>query len=370
MNIMDFRWIFRGWSMEKKSRSRIFVIDNDLETISVISRSLSPEHDISLFTSGEAAIETLRIEIPDLVLMDLELSADDGYQIFRRLKKTGSGRHEIPVVIVTSLHDPKLEETALSSGATDYIPKPVHGTLLKIRVRNYLELKKHRDNLENLVQQRTMELLLTKKATITGMTVMAERRDPETEGHLERTKRIVKCLAEKIAPAFPDALDDESIDLLFQSAPLHDIGKIGIPDRILLKPASLTGEEYEEMKNHTLIGKTIICEAEKDLGTNSFLRTAREISEFHHEAWDGSGYPHGLKGEKIPLSARLMAVADVYDALVSKRPYKEPFTHEEAMDIILKGDNRTSPAQFDPVVLDALSARNQTVNRIAVQYAD
>ncbi len=356
--------------MNNADRSRIFIIDNDLEAISAISRSLSPEHDISLYTSGEAALENLKIERPDLVLMDLELPGDDGVEIFRGLKNAGSGVNDIPVIIVSSTQYPETEAPALTSGAIDYVTKPVHGSLLQLRVRNYLELKKHRDNLEKQVQQRTIELLLTKKATITGMTVMAERRDPETEGHLERTKRIVKCLAEHIAPLCPDELNDESIDLLYQSAPLHDIGKIGIPDRILLKPSSLTDEEYEEMKSHTLIGKTIISEAEKDLGTNSFLRTAREISEFHHEAWDGSGYPHGLRGEEIPLSARLMAAADVYDALVSKRPYKEPFTHEEALDIIMKGDNRTKPGQFDPVVLKALSARNQAVNRIAVQYAD
>jgi HD-GYP domain-containing protein (c-di-GMP phosphodiesterase class II) len=169
---------------------------------------------------------------------------------------------------------------------------------------------------------------------------------------------------------FPEILTEEEIDLLYQSAPLHDIGKIGIPDRILLKPASLTKAEFEEMKNHTLIGCKIIYEAEKDLGSNSFLRMAREISESHHENWDGSGYPHGLKGEQIPLSARLMTVADVYDALVSRRPYKEPFTHKQALEIIFKGDKRTRPEHFDPVVLGALKSRNQAINKIALQYAD
>jgi len=211
---------------------------------------------------------------------------------------------------------------------------------------------------------------MSKKATITGMTVMAERRDPETEGHLERTKRFVKCLAEHLSSSFPEELTEEAIDLLYQSAPLHDIGKIGIPDRILLKPASLTSEEYEEMKSHTLIGSKIIYEAEKDLGSNSFLRTAREISEYHHEYWDGSGYPHGLQGEEIPLSARLMSVADVYDALVSKRPYKEPYTHEQALEIIIRGDNRTRPEQFDPRVLEGLRKREKAISRIAARYAD
>ena len=356
--------------MGENGRSRIFVIEDDLEDISVINSILSPEHDIFLFENGEAALNTLKTDTPDLILLDLVLSGLDGFDICRKLKEVDSGARDIPLVVLSSFSDPEKEEAALSTGAIDYMAKPIHGSLLKARVKNYLELKKNRDNLESLVQQRTIELLLTKKATLTGMTVMAERRDPETEGHLERTKRFVKCLAEELSPSYPEELTEEEIDILYQSAPLHDIGKIGIPDRILLKPASLTREEYEEMKNHTLIGSTIINEAEKDLGSNSFLHMAREISESHHENWDGSGYPHGLKGQEIPLSARLMTVADVYDALVSKRPYKEPFTHEQAMDIIFKGDNRTKPEHFEPMVLAAFRERNRAINKIAVQYAD
>jgi len=356
--------------MDENGRSRIFVIENDQEDISVISSILSAEHDIFLFENGEAALKTLKTDTPDLILLDLVLPGLDGFDICRKLKEIDSGARDIPLVVLSSFHDPEKEEAALSTGAIDYMAKPIHGSLLKARVKNYLELKKNRDNLESLVQQRTIELLLTKKATITGMTVMAERRDPETEGHLERTKRFVKCLAEELSSSYPEELTEEGIDLLYQSAPLHDIGKIGIPDRILLKPASLTREEYEEMKNHTLIGSTIINEAEKDLGANSFLHMAREISESHHENWDGSGYPHGLKGQEIPLSARLMTVADVYDALVSKRPYKEPFTHEQAMGIIFKGDSRTKPEHFEPMVLAAFRERNQAIDKIAVQYAD
>ncbi|MFH1964125.1 MAG: HD domain-containing phosphohydrolase [Acidobacteriota bacterium] len=356
--------------MGENGRSRIFVIEDDQEDISVINSILSPEHDIFLFENGEAALNTLKTDTPDLILLDLVLSGLDGFDICRKLKEVDSGARDIPLVVLSSFSAPEKEEAALSTGAIDYLAKPIHGSLLKARVKNHLELKKNRDNLESLVQQRTIELLLTKKATLTGMTVMAERRDPETEGHLERTKRFVKCLAEELSSSYPEELTDEEIDILYQSAPLHDIGKIGIPDRILLKPASLTREEYEEMKNHTLIGSTIINEAEKDLGSNSFLHTAREIAESHHENWDGSGYPHGLKGQEIPLSARLMTVADVYDALVSKRPYKEPFTHEQAMDIIFKGDNRTKPEHFEPMVLAAFRERNREINKIAVQYAD
>lgn len=356
--------------MNEGGRSRIFLIEDNREDISVISNILSGDHDISLFEKGDVALKTLKTENPDLILLDLSLPGFDGFSLCRQLKALDSGARDIPLVVLSSFSDPEKEEAALSTGAIDFIAKPIHPSLLKARVKNYLELKKHRDNLESLVQQRTIELLLTKKATITGMTVMAERRDPETEGHLERTKRFVKCLAEFIAPSFPEDLTEEEIDLLYQSAPLHDIGKIGIPDRILLKPASLTRAEYEEMKSHTLIGCKIIYEAEKDLGSNSFLRMAREISESHHENWDGSGYPHGLKGEQIPLSARLMTVADVYDALVSKRPYKEPFTHKQALEIIFKGDKRTRPEHFDPVVLGALKSRNQAINKIAIQYAD
>jgi cyclic di-GMP phosphodiesterase len=356
--------------MDENCRSRIYLIEDIQEDISVISDILSAEHEILQFKNGEAALKALKNDTPDLILLDLVLPGLNGFDICKKLKETDCSTRDIPVVILSSFRDPEKEEAVLSTGAIDFMSKPIHGSLLKARINNYLELKKHRDNLESLVQQRTIELLLTKKATITGMTVMAERRDPETEGHLERTKRFVKCLAEELAPAYPGELTEEEIDLLYQSAPLHDIGKIGIPDRILLKPASLTREEFEEMKNHTLIGRTIINEAEKDLGSNSFLHMAREISESHHENWDGTGYPHGLKGKQIPLSARLMTVADVYDALVSKRPYKEPFTHKQAMDIIIKGDRRTKPEHFEPLILTAFMDQSQAINKIAVKYAD
>lgn len=356
--------------MNEADRGRIFVIEDDRNHVDLIRSVLSPDYDLTFFEDGNLALDQLRNDKPDLLLLDLGISEIDGVEACRRLKSLDGGARDVPLVVLSAVTDPEKEEAILSSGAIDYVAKPIRGHLLKARVKNYLELKKHRDNLENLVQQRTIELLLTKKATITGMTVMAERRDPETEGHLERTKRFVKCLAEHLSSSFPEELTEEAIDLLCQSAPLHDIGKIGIPDRILLKPASLTSEEYEEMKSHTLIGSKIIYEAEKDLGTNSFLRTAREISEFHHENWDGSGYPHGLLGEEIPLSARLMSMSDVYDALVSKRPYKEPYTHKQALEIITNGDLRTRPEQFDPRVLEALHAREEAISRIAARYAD
>ncbi len=195
--------------MDENGRSRIYVIEDNQEDISIISDILSAEYEILLFKNGEDALKALQTDSPDLILLDSFLPGMDGFSICRKLKEADCSTRDIPVVILSSVRDTEKEEAALSMGAIDYMSKPIHGPLLKARINNYLELKKHRDNLESLVQQRTMELLLTKKATITGMTVMAERRDPETEGHLERTKRFVKCLAEELVPSYPEELTED-----------------------------------------------------------------------------------------------------------------------------------------------------------------
>ena len=244
------------------------------------------------------------------------------------------------------------------------------------RVKTHLLLKSARDflkdqnaYLEEEVERRTKEVQVVQDTTIMAMGSLAETRDNETGNHIRRTQHYVRVLAEKLKanPGYAKDLDDTMIGLLYKSAPLHDIGKVGIPDRILLKPGKLTPEEFEIMKTHTTLGRDAIVAAEKHLpAPSSFLRHAREIAYSHQEKWDGSGYPEGLVGPLIPLSARLMAVADVYDALISKRVYKPPFTHEQAVGIIREGRGR----HFDPDIVDAFVEVLDEFRKIAEVFAD
>ncbi len=228
--------------------------------------------------------------------------------------------------------------------------------------------RQHQARLKRLVLDRTSELAATQEATILSMACLAEYRDPETGAHIKRTQNYVKALAEHLRghPQFRDFFDDETIEMLFRSAPLHDIGKVGIADAILLKNSKLTDEEFEQMKLHPAYGRDAIMAAEHKLGTNSFLRFAREIAYSHHEKWDGTGYPEGLAGNAIPISGRLMAIADVYDALISRRCYKPPFAHSVAVGIIRDGRG----GHFDPVMVDAFLEIEDVFRKIALAYAE
>jgi response regulator RpfG family c-di-GMP phosphodiesterase len=221
---------------------------------------------------------------------------------------------------------------------------------------------------ERKAKERTRQLALAQEAIIESMASLTETRDPETGGHIKRTQNYVRVLAQVLKGSLDHGaqLDDEAIDLLYKSAPLHDIGKVGVPDRILLKPGKLSEKEFEEMKKHTVIGRDAIRATERKLGNKSFLRFAQDIAYTHHEKWNGSGYPQGLRGEEIPLCGRLMALADTYDALISKRVYKPPLTHEEAVKIIVK-DKGT---HFDPAIVDAFLSVSDEFRNIAYENAD
>jgi putative two-component system response regulator len=221
---------------------------------------------------------------------------------------------------------------------------------------------------EQRAKERTRELTMVQEATIESMSSLTETRDPDTGGHIKRTQNYIRLLAEylKHRPKFRVLLDDETIDLLCKSAPLHDIGKVGVSDRILLKPGKLTEQEFEEMKQHTIYGRDTILAAERKLGNVSFLRFARDIAYTHHERWDGYGYPEGLRGDQIPIPGRLMALADTYDALTSKRVYKSQLPHDKAVQIITEEKG----SQFDPEVVDAFLAAKEDFRQISLRYAD
>ena len=354
--------------MQDDSYSESILIVEDLEVfIDVLVEILQADYYLSVATDGHQAVEMARQIKPDLILLDIMLPEMDGYKVCELLKADPTTR-KIPVIFLTARASHEDEARGLDLGAADFIAKPFHPDLVKARIRNHLEIKRHRENLQTLVDQRTQALVQTQEATIASLAILAEYRDPETADHIQRTKHYVRILAEHLASSHPETLTPEMIAMLVQSAPLHDIGNVGIPDRILQKPGTLTQLEMKQMQQHTLLGSEAIKKTEAFLGTNSFLQTAREIAEFHHEKWDGSGYPHGLKGQEIPLSARLMTIADVYDALISPRPYKHPVSHEAAVGIITQGDDQTRPENFDPQVLAAFKETHTEFYRIACRY--
>ncbi|MEW5736988.1 MAG: two-component system response regulator [Thermodesulfobacteriota bacterium] len=353
-----------------RPRQRILVVDDMPSNINVLNLILKDDYAVSAARSGPDALRIAGSETPpDLILLDVMMPGMDGYEVCRRLKADPSTRG-IPVLFVTAMADNEDETRGLEAGGVDYLTKPVSPPVVLARVRNHMQLKLHQNHLELLVAQRTRELAITQEVTIQSLASLAETRDNETGGHIMRTQRYVEALGRHLLSLgeFPGELSEESLSWIHKSAPLHDIGKVGVPDAILLKPGKLTPDEFETMKLHTVYGKEAISRAEKLLGTteNSFLAHARDIAYSHHERWDGKGYPRGLSGPDIPLCGRLMAVADVYDALVSKRVYKSPVPHHKAVSIIAEGRG----TQFDPQVADAFLAISETFREIALAFAD
>jgi putative two-component system response regulator len=360
-----------------KPAATILVVDDTPENLSLMSDLLRDIYRVKVATGGEKALRIARAaEPPDLILLDVMMPGMDGYEVCCQLK-ADRATAAIPVIFLTARTDPEDERKGLDLGAVDYITKPISPALVMARVRNHLALKSHADFLkdkaawlEREVRNRTRDISRVKELAIVAMATLAETRDNETGNHIRRTQNYVKALAEALAPlpAFSKELTPSNIDLLFKSAPLHDIGKVGIPDAILLKPGRLTAEEFTIMKTHAALGADAIREAETmlDSAEPSFLRYAREIAEFHHEKWDGSGYPDGLAGDEIPLSGRLMALADVYDALISKRCYKHAWTHEQAVDMIREGRG----AHFDPRIVDVFLGMSDSFRDIATQFRD
>jgi putative two-component system response regulator len=364
----------------QEMRPTILIVDDTPDNIMLLSRLLKDKYNTKVANNGSTALQ-IAAAAPnlDLILLDVMMPGLDGYETCRQLK-ANPATADIPVIFLTAKNQAEDEAMGLSLGAVDYIAKPISPPILFARVATQLnlrsarrQLEEHNENLEKLVQERTAQLYLMQEAIIVAMASMAETRDHETGNHIRRTQNYVRALARhlqrhpRLSAKYGAELSDESIELLYRSAPLHDIGKVGIPDRILLKPGNLDREEFEIMKMHAVYGRDTIMLVEKHIGgSNSFLMFAREIAHSHQEKWDGSGYPQNLAGEQIPLSARLMAVADVYDALISKRVYKPAFTHQQALDVMRKGRG----SHFDPDVLDAFFEIEGEFAAIADAFAD
>ena len=335
----------------------VLVVDDEAININLLVELLKDEYRTIVATNGAQALRRVQENTPDLILLDVMMPDMDGFEVCRRLQAEENAKN-IPIVFVTAMGDNADEAVGLDIGAVDYIRKPFSPPVVRARVRNLLELKQARDFmlaqneiLEEKVRERTSELAVTQDATIRSLATLAEMRDNETGAHLRRTQNYVRATARRLQNhhRFKDILDDATIDMIYKSAPLHDIGKVGIPDAILLKPGKLTPEEFTTMKEHAVFGRDALMAAEEQLGSNSFLKYAKDVALTHHENWDGSGYPQGLKGDDIPVAGRLMMIADVYDALISKRVYKPAFTHEMAMELIKEDSGK----KFDPDIVTA-----------------
>ncbi|MDP3023356.1 MAG: two-component system response regulator [Sulfuricurvum sp.] len=357
-------------------RPSILVVDDTTDNLTLISALLNDFYKIKVANSGEKALKYLEGDSnPDLILLDIMMPVLSGHDVIRRLKSNPKTR-DIPVIFLTAMSEPEDEKKGLELGAVDYITKPISPPILLARIKSQLQVKAASDflhdknlYLETEIAKRTHEISAIQDVTILAMASLAETRDLETGNHIRRTQHYVKALAQKLKtnPNFGYFLSDAMIETLYKSAPLHDIGKVGIPDRILLKPGKLTHDEFEIMKTHTTLGRDAIKHAESQLGIQvEFLRIAKEIAYYHQEKYDGSGYPTGASGNDIPISARLMSLADVYDALISRRVYKEPMSHADAVKIILEGRGK----HFDPEVVDAFLTLQKEFQSIAACFMD
>jgi putative two-component system response regulator len=365
------------------ARSHILIVDDEPPNQLILEDLLAPQFTVHTAANGRQALDYLNTRGQvDLILMDIMMPEVDGFEACQKIKSEPD-LQDIPVLFLTSLDSVADEEHGLSLGAEDFIHKPFSPAVVLARVHNHIELARSRKllrernaDLELQVQERTRALLYetqqvvrAQEFTINALCALAELRDQETGNHIRRTQNYVRTLATRLsqAPRFAAELSEETIELLFKSAPLHDVGKVAIPDAILLKRGKLTDEEWIVMKKHPTYGRDALLQAERELGDSAgFLRYAREIAYGHHEKWDGSGYPQGLCGVAIPLSARIMAVADVYDALISPRVYKPGMAHSQAVQIILQGRG----THFDPEIIDLLVDVIDEFQVIAMGHSD
>ncbi|AEV30646.1 response regulator containing a CheY-like receiver domain and an HD-GYP domain [Sphaerochaeta pleomorpha str. Grapes] len=358
------------------NRETILIVDDIPDDILVLDEILKKEYQVKAVTNGAAALKIAQGENPpDLILLDIMMPVMDGYETLRQLNQHQKSAG-IPVIFLTAKTGPFNEKLGLDLGAEDYISKPPSPPIVLARIHTHLRLKKLRDIIRNKneylemeIVRRTQEIGMIQDVMMMALGSLAETRDNETGNHIRRTQNYIRVLAQNLTdrPRFSGLLTDETIELFYKSAPLHDIGKVGIPDRILNKPSKLTDEEFAVMKTHTTIGHNAILAAEQALGSqNTFLSVACDIAWSHHEKWNGSGYPRGLSGDEIPLAGRLMAIPDVYDALISERVYKRAFSHEEAVTIITQGVG----SHFDPDIARTFLRIADRFHEIAMAFKD
>lgn len=360
----------------------ILVVDDNEMNRDLLRRRLEQQHlKVMTAEDGQQALDMIAQHDFDMILLDIMMPGINGYQVLEQIKANNNLRH-IPVIMISALDEMDSIIRCIEAGADDYLPKPFNPVLLKARVNAGLDKKRWHDqeiayrqelqyqnqHLEERVGEQVKQIAAAELATIFALSKLSESKDPDTGAHLERMREYCKVLAQQLSrqPRFQSIINSEFITSIYAASPLHDIGKVGIPDHILMKPGKLDSEEWEVMKLHPSIGADTLRAVLKQFPQNPILLTGVEIAESHHERWDGSGYPHNLKGEDIPISARILALADVYDALTSQRCYKEAFEHNRCRQLIIEGRG----SHFDPLVVDAYLEVEDEFVRIRAEFQD
>jgi putative two-component system response regulator len=370
------RLSFHTAAIEKQfmttDRKTIFLVDDDPTNLATGANALDEYYDVLTLNSGARLLNALGKNIPDLILLDVDMPEMNGYEAIKQIKNKPETAN-VPVIFLTAKSADESELQGLSLGACDYITKPFSPALLRKRIELHLlvesqkrELVNFNNNLQEMVEAKTKTVVELQNAVMKTMAELVEYRDNITGGHIERTQRYFEIMLDALIEQkiYEKEVSTWNIKLVLMSAQLHDVGKIAIEDSILKKPGKLTDEEFEKIKEHPLFGKKIIEKIKADTTEQAFLDYAEVIAVSHHEKWDGSGYPYGLREENIPLLGRVMAIADVYDALVSDRPYKKAFTHEEAVKIITDGKGK----HFDPILTSLFLDASDKFKEIAAAY--
>jgi putative two-component system response regulator len=357
-------------STEQKT---IFLVDDNTTNLTAGRNTLAEHYNIFTLNSGERLLKMLEKTIPDLILLDIEMPEMDGYDIIKIIKNKEATWH-IPIIFLTAKSDSDSELKGLSMGAVDYITTPFSPPRLLKRIEMHLlvetqkqEILKYNKHLQDMLEDKSISILELQNVILKTMAELVECRDDITGKHTERTQSYFSIMLNFMFEKgiYLEEISSWNVELVLQSTPLHDIGKIAISDSILKKTGKLTEEEINEIKKHPTVGEEVIAKIKMNTKEQEFLEYARLLAATHHEKWDGSGYPKGLKGTQIPLQGRIMAVADVYDALISDRPYKEAFSHNDAVSIIL--DSKGS--HFDPVLTDVFAEVSAEFDKIAKLYA-
>ncbi len=360
----------------------ILVVDDNEMNRDMLSRRLQKQgYGVATANDGGEAWDRLRVEKFDLVLLDIQMPVMDGYEVLGRMKQDNV-TYTIPVIVISAQNEIDGVVRCIEMGAEDYVPKPFNPTILRARISATLEKKRLLDNeraqkemlsqynavLEERVNEQVEQITSAQLGAIFAMSKLAESKDPETGAHLERMREYCRLLSEVLRKdgRYEDVVDENFIGNIYAASPLHDIGKVGVPDSILLKPGKLDSGEWSLMQTHTTIGADTLRAVDKTHPGNGFVRMGIEIAEGHHEKWDGSGYPYGLSGTAIPLPARILALGDVYDALTSKRCYKDAFSHEKSKGIIMEGDG----SHFDPDIVGAFLKVESEFVRVRRYFED
>ena len=367
--------------MNNKQNAILIVDDNEMNRDLLLRRLGRNGYDLATAEDGNQAMAKMKEKNFDLVLLDIMMPEVNGYQVLEFMKKDDQLRH-VPVIMISALDEIESVVRCIELGADDYITKPFNPVLLNARISSCLEKKDVRDkeeqhrhtieqynlHLEQQVREKVKEISSTQLAAIFAMSKLAESRDNDTGEHLERMREYCKVISSYLSglPKYTNIIDEKYIDDIYAASPLHDIGKVGIPDHVLLKPGKLDAEEWTIMKSHTTIGVQTLMEVDKQHPGNDFISMGINIAGGHHEKWDGSGYPNGLESEDIPLAARILSLGDVYDALTSKRCYKDAFSHDKSREIILA----ESGTQFDPDIITAFVEMEDEFKRIRVYFED